>query len=155
MSDESSQAVSSGLDESELPKNIRTGLAAIREVADDSKDVFVEARYGNFVFVNLGEWPVADLNKKIETERAEVIVRVPMNFPSGQLYGVITIPPLQTSGALSGNPTRGHQHAKPVERTRSNAEAQWWSWNWNDAHPRTARDMKLAVLQARDCLRSI
>ncbi|RDZ50154.1 hypothetical protein C5B91_21355, partial [Haloferax sp. Atlit-10N] len=85
---------------------------------------------GNFVFISLGIIRVGRF-ANYDHEWAEIFIRLPPTFPSGQKYGFATDPVLRVDGQLPDNSQTDRDHAIPLCEALNVDEVLYWSRRWD------------------------
>ncbi len=137
------------VDETTLPPRFREGLAALRDL--HALEAPVVAVAANFAYIDLGEESLPELYRE---RVARLFVRIALNFPDQDPYGLVVAPTLHRvdGGAIDRQHPNG-DNAKPVGEALGLTDIAFWSWDWTNMPKSRPADMGAAVEWGRKRLR--
>lgn len=127
------------------------GLAALRRERPSARVVQV---HGNQAFVYLGVFDLSAYDG-YEQDEVESYIRVPKQFPDGNPYGFVTVPPLElsnTSETLIAQDVN-HSNGQPITQVIDGDEFGWWSFQWKRVRVDQGEDLAKALELVRSHIR--
>lgn len=141
------------IDEQDLPDPFREGLRTLRG-AYPEREIEVLVGVDNFVVVSLGTFAVSHRDVPYVHDQYEVFGRLPRNFPSGNVKGFGTSPPLDREDqSVQNNPGWTPEVQSPLNSHLDREEpVEWYSWDWSENPPNHPEDMASAVGHAQQMI---
>jgi hypothetical protein len=143
----------------DLSEECERALDALQEKRPAAK--LVATQGGDWAYVSIGRVRVTELapefTKPDDGDNAVGIVRIPTNFPNGNPYGVVIVPPLEHADD-DGFPDQdvNHQNAQPVLDALDDVEdVGWVSCRWRHVTIEEPEDLRKAPEVVRGLLREV
>lgn len=128
------------------------GLAALRR---ERPEAHVAQLHGNHAFVYLGVFDLSAYDGYDQNE-VEAYIRVPKQFPQGDPYGFVTVPPLELSNTTETLIAQdvNHSNGQPITSVIDGDEFGWWSFRWQCVRVDEGSDLAKAVELVRSHIRN-
>lgn len=143
----------------DLSEECQRALEALQEKRRAAQ--LVATQGGDWAYVSIGRVRVTELAPAFaepdDADDVVGIVRIPTNFPNGNPYGVVIVPPLEHTDS-DGFPDQdiNHQHAKPVLDALDDVDhVGWVSCRWRHVSIEDPADLRKAPEVVRGLLREV